>query len=258
MNVPSKIALITGAAKRLGQAIAIDMAIAGWDIAIHYGKSKYEAEQTYQKIIALGRKAVLLQADLASEIECVELIDRCSNELGVPDCIVNNASLFEYDEPGQINSKVFHQSMSINLLAPLMIGQKYVEKVRSIKNQKGVIIHLLDQKLANLNPDYFSYTLSKAGLEAALKMQAMSFAPQVRVVGIAPGITLHSGNQSDAGFTEAHAKTPMGKSSIPQDISQAVLYLANASAVTGTALYVDGGQHLQASNRDVMFLSNQL
>jgi NAD(P)-dependent dehydrogenase (short-subunit alcohol dehydrogenase family) len=120
----------------------------------------------------------------------------------------------------------------------------------------GVIIHVLDQKLDNMNPDFFSYTLSKAALESAMHMQAMSFAPFLRVVGIAPGITLVSGDQTAESFQKAHQQTPLGRSSLPSDIAKGVCYLATANAVTGTTLYVDGGQHLQAINRDIMFLTD--
>jgi len=120
-----------------------------------------------------------------------------------------------------------------------------------------VIIHLLDQKLDNLNPDFFSYTLSKAALEAAMKMQALHFAPLLRVVGLAPGITMISGDQSAVGFQQAHQMTPLQRSSSPEDIAQAVLYISSARAMTGTTLQIDGGQHLFGSRRDVMFLTNE-
>lgn len=121
--------------------------------------------------------------------------------------------------------------------------------------EKGLIVHILDQKLSNLNPDYFSYTLSKSALDTAVKMQAMYFAPQIRVMGIAPGITLTSGDQSADGFAQAHQEVLLGQSSTPKDIAQAVLFLNQASAMTGDVIYVDGGQHLQTSQRDVMFLT---
>ncbi|MGZ8982105.1 MAG: SDR family oxidoreductase, partial [Burkholderiaceae bacterium] len=119
----------------------------------------------------------------------------------------------------------------------------------------GVVINLLDQKLANPNPDFLSYTLSKAALQEATTLLAMALAPKVRVVGVAPGLTLLSADQTAAGFERAHARTPLGRSSTPADIAQAVAYLAKAGAVTGTTLLVDGGQHLVASTRDVMFLT---
>ena len=118
-----------------------------------------------------------------------------------------------------------------------------------------MVINLLDQKLWNPNPDFLSYTLSKSALKEATRLLALALAPRVRVVGVAPGITLPSGAQTEAGFERAHQRTPLGASSTPHDIAQAVVYLARASAVTGTTLLVDGGQHLQPSTRDVMFLT---
>jgi hypothetical protein len=124
-----------------------------------------------------------------------------------------------------------------------------------LDDARGVVINLLDQKLENPNPDFFSYTLSKAALKEATMLLAIALAPKVRVVGIAPGITLASNLQSDTGFAEAHRRTPLNRSSTPNDVAQAAVYLANAEAVTGTVLLVDGGQHLVPSSRDVMFLT---
>jgi NAD(P)-dependent dehydrogenase (short-subunit alcohol dehydrogenase family) len=115
---------------------------------------------------------------------------------------------------------------------------------------------LLDQKLINLNPDYLSYTLSKAALATSVEVLALDFAPHLRVIGLAPGISLPSGDQTNDGFTKAHQMTPLGKSSTPEDIAQAAVFLAQANAITGTTLYVDGGQHLLPSSRDVMFKTN--
>ncbi len=255
MNQSQKIVLITGAAKRIGQTVALEMAKAGWDIAIHYGKSKLEALETISQIKALGRQAIALQADLEKEADVEQLIPQCIDQLGLPHCIVNNASLFEYDNPSTVDYQQIVKNCSVNLAAPLVLSKAYFEKLSGTPLQKGLIIHILDQKLSNLNPDYFSYTLSKSALDAAVKMQAMYFAPRLRVMGIAPGITLTSGDQSSVGFSQAHQEVLLGQSSTPKDIAQAVLFLNQAQAMTGDVIYVDGGQHLQSSARDVMFLT---
>jgi short-subunit dehydrogenase len=255
MTESQKIALITGAAKRIGQTIALEMARAGWDIAIHYGKSKQEALETISQIKALGRRAIGLQADLENESEVEQLIPHCIDQLGLPNCIVNNASRFEYDDPASVQYQNIIKNCTINLAAPLILSKVYFEQLRIRPMEKGLIVHILDQKLSNLNPDYFSYTLSKSALDTAVKMQAMYFAPQIRVMGIAPGITLTSGDQSADGFAQAHQEVLLGQSSTPKDIAQAVLFLNQASAMTGDIIYVDGGQHLQTSQRDVMFLT---
>jgi NAD(P)-dependent dehydrogenase (short-subunit alcohol dehydrogenase family) len=255
MNEHQKIVLITGAAKRIGQTIALEMARAGWDIAIHYGKSKREAQETISQIQAIGQKAIAIQADLSKESEVEEIIPICIEQLGLPNCIVNNASLFEYDDPASVNFHNIVRHIEINLAAPAVLTKILFEKIQHTGNKPGVIVHLLDQKLNNLNPDFFSYTLSKSALDTAVQMQAMFFAPHLRIMGIAPGITLVSGDQTDQGFQQAHQQVLLGKSSTPEDIAQAILYINQAHALTGSVLYVDGGQHLQASQRDVMFLT---
>jgi NAD(P)-dependent dehydrogenase (short-subunit alcohol dehydrogenase family) len=255
MNQNRKIALITGAAKRIGQTIAIEMAKSGWDIAIHYGKSETQALETIAKIEALGQNAIAIQADLSNEQQVEQILPTCIEQIGLPNCIVNNASLFEYDDPASVTYRQITQHAQINLAAPLVLSKMLFKCYQKTKDQ-GVVIHLLDQKLSNLNPDYFSYTLAKSALDTAVKMQAMFFAPSLRVVGIAPGITLTSGDQTESGFVKAHSNVLLGQSSTPLDIAQAVLYINQAHAITGSILYIDGGQHLQASDRDVMFLTD--
>jgi NAD(P)-dependent dehydrogenase (short-subunit alcohol dehydrogenase family) len=166
---------------------------------------------------------------------------------------VNNASAFEYDDAARFTADFLERMLRVNTSAPIRLAQALHARLRD--DERGVVINLLDQKLWNPNPDFFSYTLSKAALKEATTLLAQALAPRVRVVGVAPGITLPSERQSDAGFAAAHAKTPLGRSSTPEDIAQAVVYAAGAGAVTGTTLLVDGGQHLAASPRDIMFLT---
>lgn len=259
MNQQNKIALITGAAKRVGRVIALQMAAAGWDIAIHYGKSKQDALGLISQIEALGRRVIAIEADLQNPEAVKRILPECVAGLGLPNCLINNAALFEYDEPSAFKSDLLNAHMQINLAAPLMLSEQFYHLHADHASQKdpGVIIHLLDQKLDNLNPDFFSYTMSKAALEAAMKMQALHFAPRLRVVGIAPGITMVSGDQSATGFLQAHQMTPLQRSSSPEDIAQGIIYICSATAMTGTTLQIDGGQHLFGSRRDVMFLTNE-
>ena len=255
-----KIALVTGAAKRVGRAIAIGLARDGWDVAIHYGNSKDAAEQTVKDILATGQRGVALQADLSKEDQASQLIARCVDALGLPTCLVNNASLFQYDVASSFSYAALDRHMLTNVAAPLILSRDLYrlhakQRLQDAVGPSGVVINLLDQKLANLNPDFLSYTLSKSALHSATTLLAQSFAPNLRVVGVAPGITMVSGDQSEDGFVKAHSMTPLGKSSTPDDIAGAVVYLANSNAVTGTTLYVDGGQHLLSTDRDVMFLT---
>ena len=248
-----RVALVTGAGRRLGRAIALGLAKAGWDLALHYRHSEQDAIATRDAILALGRRAVLLQCDLADDAAVRLLAGSAIDALGTLTCIVNNASLFEYDSATDFSPALLNAHMAANVTAPVLLAQAL--HAATPQGEQAVVINLLDQKLYNLNPDFLSYTLSKAALHAATTMLAQALAPTVRVVGVAPGITLVSGEQSQEGFTQAHRATPLGRSSTPQDIADAVVYAAGARALTGTTLLVDGGQHLTPSTRDVMFLT---
>ncbi len=246
-------ALVTGAGKRIGRAIAIALAQAGWDVAVHFRNSRDEAQETADAIRALGRRAALLECDLADETEVRGLLARAIEALGPIGCVVNNASLFEYDNAADFSPALLAAHMTANVSAPILLAQAL--HAATPAGGQAVVVNLLDQKLANLNPDYLSYTLSKAALHGATTMLAQALAPTVRVVGVAPGLTMLSGDQSQSGFTSAHQATPLGRSSTPQDVADAVCYLASARAITGTTLLVDGGQHLLPLLRDVMFLT---
>jgi len=252
------VALVTGGAKRLGRQIALDLARAGWDVAIHYSTSKNEAESTATEVLKLGRRACLIAGDLADESVVNTLISECAKTLGEPSCLVNNASLFAYDDAATFTYGELQRHMAVNTAAAIALTRDLCQ--RRIKSRQSfatpaVAINLLDQKLVNPNPDFLSYTLSKAALLEATRLLAQALAPHVRVVGVGPGITMVSGDQSPDSFLQAHQQTPLGRSSTPADIGAAVVYLAQAHAITGTTLYVDGGQHLQPSSRDVMFLT---
>jgi NAD(P)-dependent dehydrogenase (short-subunit alcohol dehydrogenase family) len=253
---------VTGAAKRLGREIALQFARQGWDVAVHYGRSEQEAQETIREIEMMGVKAQAFQADLADEAATKNLFLAVSKIFPNLACLVNSASIFEYDRANSgtpLSGKGLQDHMQVNLTAPILLSQQMFEFQKSKPNTFGVIpavIQLLDQKLINLNPDYLSYTLSKAALLSSVELLAMDFAPHLRVVGLAPGISLPSGDQTMDGFSKAHQMTPLGRSSTPADIAKAAVFLADSSAITGTTLYVDGGQHLLPSSRDVMFKTN--
>jgi NAD(P)-dependent dehydrogenase (short-subunit alcohol dehydrogenase family) len=262
----NKAVLVTGAAKRLGREIALEFARQGWDVAVHYGQSASDAQATVAEIQSLGRKAVAFKADLASEAEIHSLFTAVAAEFSNLQCLVNSASIFEYDRANSdspLSSQSLQDHMHVNVAAPILLSQLMFEyqKSQTKKASEGnlsipSVIQLLDQKLINLNPDYLSYTLSKAALLTSVEVLAVDFAPHLRVIGLAPGITLTSGNQTESGFTKAHQMTPLGKSSTPDDIAKAAVFLASSNGITGTTLYVDGGQHLLPSSRDVMFKTN--
>ncbi len=225
-------ALVTGAARRIGREIALALARDGWDIAVHYATSRDEALQVVAEIESLGRRAVAVNRDLAVEAGVRSLLAECSHELGAVSCVVNNASLFEYDDAAGFTAEALARMTRTNTAAPVLLAQSLHASLRG--DERGVVVNLLDQKLWN---------------------PAQALAPRVRVVGVAPGITLPSGDQTAAGFASAHARTPLGRSSEPADVAAAVAYLVGARAITGTTLLVDGGQHLAASPRDVMFMT---
>ncbi len=256
--------LVTGAAKRLGREIALYFAREGWNVIIHYGQSAQEAQAVVDEMHGLGVKAVALQANLSRQAEIETLIKKSIDQFSRIDCLINSAAIFEYDRPSQedhlVSADLIEQHTQINLAAPVLMAQAMFCHLKTQPISKDFVpatIQILDQKLINLNPDYFSYTLSKSALLTATEMMARDFAPYMRSVGLAPGITLPSGDQSQSEFEKAHQVTPLGHSSSAQDIASAAFFLANANAITGTTLYVDGGQHLLASDRDVMFKIKQ-
>ncbi len=243
--------LVTGAAQRLGRTIALELARAGFDIGVHCHTSLAQAEQTAQDIRALGRRAVVLPADLADEAQARALVGRAIEAFGALRGVVNNASVFRYDAAASFDYASIELHMRTNLGAPVVLARALFEATPPAGG--ACVVNLLDQKLWNPNPDFFGYSCSKFALEGATRMLALAFAPRVRVVGIAPGITLPSGGQDEAGFAAAHRHTPLGRSSTPADVAHAVRFAIENQALTGTTLIVDGGQHLWPSARDVMF-----
>ena len=250
--------LITGGATRLGRAIAVAMGKAGWNVAIHYRQSVEEARSVVAQLRDLGRESQAFQANLDQESELDQLFQEVARTFPDLCCLVNNASRFEFDRPESPSPDLLRSHMNTNLVAPVMLTQKLhallARKHQTIGQPCGVVIHLLDQKLANPNPDFFSYTLSKAALLEATRLSAMALAPVLRVAAIAPGITLASGDQTPEEFAKTHGMTVLGASSQTDEIANAVVWLASARAITGTMLLVDGGQHLTAQPRDVMMM----
>ena len=246
------VALVTGAAQRIGREIALALAHDGYDVAVHYGHSKEGALATAADVRKVGRRAYAVKRDLASESAVGSLLEQCASELGEVTCVVNSASLFEHDTALNFEPERLTHHMSVNVAAPLLLARQLHARIAD--GGQGVVINLLDQKLWNPNPDFLSYTLSKAALCSATGLLARELAPKLRVVGVAPGISLPAPGQSQRNFDRVSQRTALGYPSSPQDIAQAVVYLARARAVTGTTLLVDAGQHLIASERDVMFL----
>ena len=248
-----RVALVTGAARRIGRSIALALAQRGWDVAVHYAHSEQEAQATVNDILAMGQRAIALHCDLADDTAVKQLLAQATQALGPVSCVVNNASRFDFDDAASFSTGTLDAHMHINLAAPVLLAQAL--HAATPEDAQAVVINLLDQKLYNLNPDFLSYTLSKAALQSATTMLAQALAPKVRVAGVAPGITLVSGDMSEAQFQAAHTHTPLGRSSTPDDIAASVCFIADNPAITGTTLLVDGGQHLIPLQRDVMFVA---
>ncbi len=250
-KITARVALVTGAGKRLGRAIALGLARDGWDIAVHFHHSQADADVVAEEIRALGVRAAAIGCDLDDAGETAGLVARCVENLGPLGCLVNNASLFEYDDLESLEPAFWERHQNVNLRAPLLLAQAFARQLPETAH--GCIINMLDQKLANLNPDFLSYTIAKIGLEGATRLLATALAPRIRVCGVAPGITLIARGQSEESFQRARRLALLGNSSEVEDVVEAVRYLVGAKAVTGVTLTVDGGQHLVPLRRDVQF-----
>ena len=246
------VALVTGGARRLGREIALELATQGWDVALHYRSSANEAQATVQELRERGADAQAFAADLTDEAACRALSPAVLAHFGRLQAVVNNASLFEYDDGHSFSPALMERHWRSNVAPAVLLAQGLHAQLH--EGQTGCVINLLDQKLWNPNPDYLSYTLSKAALEVATTLLAQALAPRVRVCGVAPGVTLPSGPMDQHGFEQAHRRTPLQRSSSAEDIARAVRFLLESPAITGTTLLVDGGQHLSHQARDVMFL----
>lgn len=244
-----RVALVTGAGKRLGRHIALTLAQQGWDVAVHCRASRTEAEATADEIRSLGRQAVVLSADLSDEVAARALPAQAVAELGQLDAVVNSASTFEYDTAATFSYAMLERHLRANTAPAIVLAQCLAEHVAQ-RGVQGAVVNLLDQKLWNPNPDFLSYTLSKAALESATTLLALALAPQVRVVGVAPGLTLTSDWLQGEAFAQAHTLSPLGRSSTPEDVAATVAFALGNRSMTGTTLLVDGGQHLQRFERD--------
>jgi NAD(P)-dependent dehydrogenase (short-subunit alcohol dehydrogenase family) len=244
--------LVTGAARRLGRETALRLAAAGWQVAVHYRGSAAEAAQTVadcRAVASAGASCEAFQADLDDEAAVRALLPQVVARFGRVDAVVNNASVFEHDTAQTFGYAALQAHARANTGAPVLLAQALHEHLAA-RDGQGVAVNLLDQKLWNPNPDFLSYTLSKAALEAATRLLALSLAPRMRVVGVAPGLTLTSHLLSQEKFEQLHALSPLGRSSTAADVASAVQFALENGSLTGTTLLVDGGQHLMKFERD--------
>lgn len=244
-------ALVTGAGVRIGRALAMALAADGFHVFVHHNRSGAGARETVAAIRKAGGKAVAVRADLSSARQAEALVGKCRARGVRLTCLVNNASLFKLDRAPTAKAADFDLHMAINLRAPLLLSQALARQLPD--GTKGLIVNVLDQKLFNLNPDFLSYTLSKVGLQGLTTLLAQSFAPRIRVAGIAPGLTLRSGSQTDARFAEQHAANPLAVGVTTEDLVRALRFILATPSFTGDTLVVDSGEHLTGRPRDIAF-----
>lgn len=235
-------ALVTAGGVRLGRAITLALAQAGFDVAIHYRGSAAAAEATRDEAERLGRTAVTVQADLAHEAETAGLMAAAASAVGPIGVLVNNASLFERDEWDTVTRESWDAHLEPNLRAPFVLTQAFARGLPD--NAEGVVINLLDQRVWSLTPHFVSYTVSKAGLWALTQSMALALAPRIRVNGIGPGPALRSTLQTPEQFDRQCAAMPLKRGTSPEEIGRAVLAILALPALTGQMLALDGGQHL--------------
>ena len=241
--------LVTGAAKRLGRAIALDLAAAGWNVAIHYHGSAEDAQSSAAECRAKGVKAATLKANLSLEAETVLLVGRAAAEIGPLTALINSASLFENDDWRSATRQSWDDHIETNLRAPLVLSQALAKQLPD--GEQGNIINIVDQRVLKPTPQFLSYSLSKAGLYWLTTTLAQGMGPRIRVNAIGPGPTLRNARQSEADFARQRDVTILQRGADPADVCAAIRYLLDAPAVTGQMLAVDGGQHLIWQTADV-------
>ncbi len=237
-----KTALVTGAARRIGRAIACDLGAWGWSVVVHYNSSAEEAEAVVGEIEAAGGKAAALKADLALEAETRRLMVESVDRFGPIGCLVNNASRFVRDEFDTVTRASWDAHIEPNLRAPFVLSQDMAAALPDDKD--GVIVNIIDQRVWNLTPHFLSYTLSKTGLWTLTRTLALALAPRIRVNGIGPGPTLRNVRQSEAQFQRQQDSVPLQRGASSEEVARAVRFIVDSPSMTGQMIALDGGQHL--------------
>ena len=243
------VCLVTGGARRLGAAIATHLA-PRFDLAVHYRSSGNEAAELANRLGGAGNRVELFQADLADQEQSAGLVPQIVHKMGRINLIVSSASLFDHDTPAEFSAEAMQRSLAVNLVAPMVLGRE----LAGAGSPQATLVHLLDSKVFSPNPDFFSYSLAKMALKSAIDMQAMQFRARVRVCGIAPSVTLVSGEQTQENFEKSWRHTLTGAGPTPRDIAGAVEFIWDTKSFNGSILTLDGGQHLMGLQRDVAFV----
>ncbi|HYD71453.1 SDR family oxidoreductase [Azospirillum sp.] len=242
VQIKRKAALITGGAKRIGRAVARDLAAHGWAVAVHCHRSVADAEGLVAEIESAGGRAAVLQADLGREEEVARLVPDAVERLGPLTLLVNNASVFERDEALTATRESWDLHLEANLRAPFVLIQHFARQLP--EPERGLVVNLLDQRVWNLTPHFTSYTVSKAALWTLTQTLALALAPRIRVNAIGPGPTLRNERQTEEHFREQALAVPLRRSTDPAEIAAAIRFLLDAPAVTGQMIALDGGEHL--------------
>jgi len=241
--------IITGSATRIGAAIAKSLAGCDKQITLHYNKSEKEVKKLKTELENFGTKVYLIKADLSKITQTKKIIPFAYKNMSGLDCLVNNASIFEKDNISSFSEKSFNNHININLKAPAILTQDFK---KYLKSKKGNIINIIDQRIFKLTPFFFSYTLSKAGLQTLTKTSAMSLAPNIRVNGIAPGPTIKNKRQSEKHFKKQYKSLILESKVDPENICKTVKYFINNNNVTGQIVSVDSGQSLAWKTPDII------
>ncbi len=242
-------ALVTGAGRRIGRVLALEAARAGYDVAVHHRASVAEAEETARAVRALGRRAVLVHAELSDETAVRGLI-AASSEIGPVTLLVNSASAFEDDRVGGLSRDSWDLHLETNLRAPIVLAEAFAAALPEAT--PGLVVNIVDQRVLRPNPQFFSYSLAKAGLWWATQTLAQALAPRIRVNAIGPGPTLPSVHQTPGEFEAEAAGVLLQRRATPDEVAAALRYLIDATSVTGQMIAVDGGQHLGWETPDIV------
>ncbi len=242
--------LITGAAQRIGRALARDFAARGWRVAIHCRASRHQAQALAEQLGQTGAETAVLTADLTVAGEVEGLLPACQRALGPPTCLINNAAMFAPDTIGSLSCELWDAQLAVNLKAPVFLAKAFAAHLPA--GVVGNIINIIDQGVLKPTPQFFSYTASKAGLWAVTRTLAQALAPRIRVNAIGPGPVLQSAHQTEAEFRAEYQATLLGRRTSPEDIAAAIRFILDAPALTGQMLALDSGQHLAWQTPDVM------